>query len=527
MNKKEQIRKLIKEYPKHFSKMIKNNHELLSFLEQESLIKGTIPEMVVSLLYNDTNICKYGYKKKYKSVNHTFGFCGKTKVCQCAKESVSYNVSLSKRKRTKEEIDKENTKRENTLKIKFGIDNAGKLPQARKNHKKVYEDLVKKEHINTKIKDTKLSRYGSKTFNNRNKAKQTMVQKYNVSNPLFMSKSLQNPNLSILRDKEKLTELFNNKTVQQIADELNVHVQTVYSYLRLHNIKTKYQSSFEQEICNFLRSLGVENILTNSRKIISKEIDIYLPDYKLAIEYNGEYWHHIDIPHIDKLYHYNKFIECEKNGITLFTIFGESWRRNKEQWKAKIQHKLNLAEKRIYARNCQIVSLTTTESNSFLNSNHIQGGCVSQYRYGLTHNDELVAVMTFSKPRTGIGKKRENAYELVRYSTSCSVVGGASKLLNYFSKTHNPKNVISYSDNRYSAGELYKKLGFSYDNETKCGYFYYDPVNKKTYHRFNFTKHKLIQQGFDANKTEREIMRELGYLRIYDCGSRTWIKQYE
>jgi hypothetical protein len=43
------------------------------------------------------------------------------------------------------------------------------------------------------------------------------------------------------------------------------------------------------------------------------------------------------------------------------------------------------------------------------------------------------------------------------------------------------------------------------------------------YHRFNFAKHNLIKCGFDPLKTEKEIMDERGFLRIWDCGSRTWV----
>lgn len=35
-----------------------------------------------------------------------------------------------------------------------------------------------------------------------------------------------------------------------------------------------------------------------------------------------------------------------------------------------------------------------------------------------------------------------------------------------------------------------------------------------------------IIQGFDKNKTEKEITKELGYNRIYDCGSLKFKKVY-
>jgi hypothetical protein len=102
-------------------------------------------------------------------------------------------------------------------------------------------------------------------------------------------------------------------------------------------------------------------------------------------------------------------------------------------------------------------------------------------------------------------------------------VGGASKLLKYFIKEHNPQTIISYSDNQYSVGNLYKKLGFILEKENKVGYWYYEPIQKKYFHRYKFAKHKLVKEGFDPSKTENEIMKNRGFLRIYDCGSRTWM----
>lgn len=36
----------------------------------------------------------------------------------------------------------------------------------------------------------------------------------------------------------------------------------------------------------------------------------------------------------------------------------------------------------------------------------------------------------------------------------------------------------------------------------------------------------LIKQGFDSNKTEREIMFERKYYRIYDCGTKRYELNY-
>lgn len=524
MNEIEQLRKLINEYPKHYSKILQKNECLLNWVKVTSILKtDNIPEMVASILHNDTGYCEYGNKKKFNSINTGFRFCGPSNTCKCAHKSVSAKVSIAKSKRTKEQIKAENQKRINTSLEKYGVKNNGLLQTAKDNHKKLYSDRLLVTEISTQIKNTKKRNHGNPNFNNREKAKNTCKKKYGFDNPWLNRENNINPNLIYLYDKIELEKLYPTFSVHEIADKLKVHVQTVYRYLGIHSLKDPYQSSFEKEIIAYLKTLGIDNIITNTRSVIRKELDIFLPDHNLAIEYNGEYWHHDQIPHISKTYHYDKFKQCQEKNITLFTIFGNSWETKKQIWKNKIKSKLNLYSTKVFARNTSVVSLSSKETIKFLNNNHVQGYCISQIAYGLQHDNKIIAIMTFSKSRTGIGKNRgAGAYELVRYATSCPVIGGASKLLAAFKRQHSPNIIISYSDNQYSQGNLYKILGFQLENEISNGYWYYDPKTKKTYHRYKFTKHKLINEGFDPNKTEKQIMQERGFLRIYDCGTKTW-----
>ena len=64
---------------------------------------------------------------------------------------------------------------------------------------------------------------------------------------------------------------------------------------------------------------------------------------------------------------------------------------------------------------------------------------------------------------------------------------------------------------------MYSKLGMVDKGVTPPGYFY--TKSQYRYSRFAFTKHKLIEMGFDSSKTEYDIMTEQGYFRIWDCGN--------
>jgi hypothetical protein len=136
--------------------------------------------------------------------------------------------------------------------------------------------------------------------------------------------------------------------------------------------------------------------------------------------------------------------------------------------------------------------------------------------------------MTFSKLRLLMNKSEKNRnierhYELTRFCNKnyTNIVGGASKLLKYFIKIHNPLQIESYSDNLISNGDLYKKLGFTYSHTSKPGYWYV--INNIREHRFNWRKQKLVKLGYDSNKSEKDIMTELGYYIIYNAGNKKWI----
>jgi hypothetical protein len=134
--------------------------------------------------------------------------------------------------------------------------------------------------------------------------------------------------------------------------------------------------------------------------------------------------------------------------------------------------------------------------------------------------------MTFGNLRRSLGhKSKTDHYELIRFCNklSVSVIGGASKLLSYFIKKYNPVELLSYSDNSKGLGGLYEKLGFELISETEPNYYWVvDGVRK---HRFNFRKDKLVKNNFDKDKSEVQIMTEMGYYRIFDCASKKWSKK--
>lgn len=249
-----------------------------------------------------------------------------------------------------------------------------------------------------------------------------------------------------------------------------------------------------------------------------QELDIVIPDKGLAIEFNGTYWHSTERHNKD--YHSNKTNIAIGQGYRLLHISEYEFDNKLEIVKSRIRSSLG-KNTTIYARKCDVREIQFP--GEFLDTNHIQGaGAATSINYGLFLCDELVAVMTFSKSR--FSKHAE--YELVRYCSllDINIVGGASKLLSAFLRRYGNVSIISYSDRRWSIGNLYLKLGFRYSHTSEPGYAYYK--DKERLSRYVCQKHLLKDRFPDVysdERSEHEIMKLAGYYKVYDSGNDVWL----
>jgi hypothetical protein len=206
----------------------------------------------------------------------------------------------------------------------------------------------------------------------------------------------------------------------------------------------------------------------------------------------------------------------------LFHIFESEWIEKQQIVKSRLKSALGFNNK-IYARNCKIQSITSQEAELFYNKHHIQGSTKNQFNYALINNNMIVACMSFNKPR--FTKKYD--IELTRFCTLSdhNVVGGASKLFKHFiNKHHNINTIISYSDKRWSQGNLYKTLNFLYSHTSSPNYWYFKCL-PHLFSRMQFQKHKLktLFENYNDQLTEWENMKNNGYDRIWDCGNDVWV----
>ena len=280
-------------------------------------------------------------------------------------------------------------------------------------------------------------------------------------------------------------------------------------------------STKEKEIADFIRGIYDGDIYNNDRTLLNgKELDVFIPEKKIAFEYDGVFWHNENNKERD--FHLWKTNECDKLGVHLVHIFEDEWLYKKPIWESMIRNHFNKTNIRIFARKCDIGMVDKKECKEFLEENHLQGWCPSQIKYGLYYKGELVSVMTFGKSRHFIGNG-ESEYELLRFCNkiNTSVVGGASKLFKHFVSDYIPTSVVTYADKRWSNGNLYEQMGFVYDHDSKPNYYYV--IGDRRKNRFNFRKSELIKKyGCPENISEHEFCKSKGWYRIYDCGTKVY-----
>lgn len=236
---------------------------------------------------------------------------------------------------------------------------------------------------------------------------------------------------------------------------------------------------------------------SDMEQISPLELDIFLPDFGIAIEYNGLY-RHSELSGKKQWYHRHKFDLCKKKGIKLITIFEDEWINKKEIVTSILQNNLKLNTIKINARDCICVKINNEDSSFFLDLYHLQGHDKNTVSYGLLYKDDIISVMTFID---NLGNWKIN-----RFATkfNINVCGGASKLFAKFIKEYSPKQVTSYSDLRYGEGDVYNKLGFELKGYTVPKFWYFKNNEYKRHHR----------------NTALENIES--WNRIWDCGYAKW-----
>jgi hypothetical protein len=355
-------------------------------------------------------------------------------------------------------------------------------------------------------------------------SKSSLEKRGKIYSQKMMDKKCKFYNVTLLNSYEEQKQSIYKFQCNKCSSQ---YTQYHNSYFTCKKCYPPIKSKYEEELSQFLSSLNITYV-RNYRKMFrgTMEIDFYIPEFSIGIEFNGLYYHSELSGNKDKFYHIHKTEKCNNEGIQLIHIFENDWNNKKEIIKNKLKHILHKNDSNVInARQCIVKQIEYGECNEFLNKNHIQGSDKSFLRYGLYFKENLISVMTFSKPNVSKGKrmKCDDILELSRYCVDnnfrCN--GSFSKLLKFFIKNnHLFKKIYTYADRKYSndKNNVYVKNNFSFVDTTPPNYFYTNDY-QNLIHRFKFTKWKIIKLGGDKTLSEWENMKQMGYDRIWDCGN--------
>ena len=443
-----------------------------------------------------------------------------------------YYANKSHEGKTEEEIRARKDKISKTLKVRE-IHLSEEEKKIRKiNLNKYWKEMSKEErslrnkNLINKIKETKLKRYGDENYNNSEQISKTYKEHYNINNPASNWNHISAENLAIIRDKEKFKQYIlsiplDERCIYTIARGLNI----ARSYCS--NLLNKYQiyedpevkihrniSKPQLDLQEYISSICDFDIIINTKKIITPyELDIYIPEKQVAIEYNGNYYHTTN--NVDKKTHYKKSKLCEEKGIRLIHIFEYEWENERQRpiLENIIKNALGVNLNKIYARNLNIEVKESKCMKEFFETNNIQGFRGGKFAICLVDKKTKEIYMSYMMGSAFFGKGKYE-WEVIRGATKLgyTVVGGASKIWKYFKKTYNPNNCVYYIDYNYFNGNSIQNLDKFELIETQFSFKNYF-VNENKVKNRDPIHHKEIKQ-----------LEEQGLIYpIYNAGTKVYV----
>lgn len=501
---------------------------------------GQIMDIRKGFFYKSGSACHRNCKLKEMSVSGSPFLSDSTKQKaketnvkrwghECPQKSEAIRKKISDSKKDKEF----QIRFKKTMQERHGVDNPAQMPDYAQKVKNTSLAKYKKDHFNldpaikSKRESTNIEKYGC-LFPTQNESVKKKIkeswnnlvnqddEKYFMFNFVSTSTDLwidlkDGMSLSEISEKFKVDRIALNKVL--LSKDFKDRYQSVYSY-------PKHQK--QQELYKYLRSIGIDDLVMNENSIISLELDLYSPSKKIAIEFNGSYWHSEALlsPDVARLKHINKTKMCDRIGIRLIHIFEKQWEEKADQYKSFLRSSMGLNGVKLDARSC---SINFDPQHEFMEKFHIQGKPRGvELWINLVWNDEVVGSMSISSHHRQNSSSKEAVLSRMVFKEGVTVRGGASRMLSYatkWAKINGFDKIISWSDNMISNGNVYKQMGFSLDKNYGPDYFYWDVRNNKYRSK---QSQKKSANGCPVGMTERDWCRENSMYRIWDCGKKRW-----
>lgn len=488
------------------------------------------------------------------------------------------NVRIQYNSKTAEEKAAIAEKRCQTNRALFGADNWNETPEHREYMKAHWRNNVPKG------RKTCLALYGKENYSQTAEFKEKAREARAAKSPEELARGIEKRRRSLLsrsssekmaqqahyretweqrRDEERQaleTSLgFALTSIVDLATHLNRDLATLHAFIRENGIpvyesptrnyipsdratwvveqyrarKASGISQSEKAIVEYIRTFYSGIVLENAKGVLEgkTELDIYVPDKHLAIEFNGCYWHsdgvntkNGEVPSRDrrlfaKWRHFEKYRSCTKKGIRLIHVFEDDFQLRREIVFSIIRNAMGFSPARIFARKCTLQDVPLAIYRAFLDDNHIQGYAYADVRKGLYCNGDLVEVI-------GINSKGTHSAEpeLVRL---CSrkftvVLGGFSRLLS----TCPFPRLVSYIDLSVFGGGGYAEAGFLPERVNRPVYFYVKYGQHVRCPRTRYMRRRIaadfnsgVLKYYNPGESEAVNMYKNGFYRIWNCGT--------
>lgn len=265
----------------------------------------------------------------------------------------------------------------------------------------------------------------------------------------------------------------------------------------------------QKEIYEFMKSL-CSNVVQCDRTVISPlEIDVWAPDLAVAVEYNGLYWHSERFR--DSKYHDEKSRKVKEKGASLLHVYSDEWSNKRNIVESMIERRLGVAHTKVYARKCEVVSMSVAQRRDFFEKSHISGDTRAKSSWGLVYEGKIVAAVSVRKP---FHKKWNQRLEIARFSCSpkTTVIGALGKLSKHalaFAKSLKLEGLMTYVDLGIGDGHSYKKVGYTVIGNTSPTFWWTDGLR-----RYNRFKYKADAR---SGMTQEMVAKQSNVSKIYGC----------
>lgn len=444
---------------------------------------------------------------------------------------------------------------------KYGVANVCQVEEVRKKQlDTLFKNYgvfvpVKNSSIKEKMADTNMQRYGSEcSLHGKEVSKkkvETWIKKYGCDHP-FASEEIRKKSRATMERKYgshfTKTEEYRKKTLETCLKRYGTNHHASCESVKEKRKKTnfaKYGYEYpaqndevmqkiltskkgtlprygkaQDEVKDFLQEISGEKFASTHIKRL--ELDVYNERLKFAVEYCGLYWHsEISPSPRNSKYHAEKYRICKSLGVRLITIFEDEWLSRKSQCKGYLNSIIGKSSKSFYARSCEVKEVTKKESNLFYDNHHIQGKPYgTKVSFGIFYKGELVGCVSLGNHHR---MKDKIVINRLCFKGGVRITGGAGKLFSACKKwcSENGFNQITtWSDNRWSNGDVYMKNGFSMEEELPPDYSYVN--TKRRGKRQSKQSMKKSNTGCPKNITEKEWAENNGFARIWDCGKKRW-----